>query len=116
MDAIDKNSRPRGRAKRTLATLLAVVFALMVLAPAPVVAADPTSAQYETDVAQIGNDVAAAPGQEATAAEPAQGLQSKVVPALPFTGLDLIALVTVSLALLSLGFALRRLGTVRARA
>ena len=87
-------------------TTLAAVLALAAFGPGAALAADPTGAQYDSDVRQIGE---VGGGGDADSSEPATGLQKKVVGALPFTGIDLIALAAVALALASLGVALRRL-------
>ena len=44
---------------------------------------------------------------------PPAGLQKKVVTGLPFTGLDVVALLAVAVALTSMGLALRRLTAER---
>jgi hypothetical protein len=74
----------------------------------PAVAQDPTSAQYDTSVTQVTSE-AEVGGASNAPAPPSSGLQTNVVGGLPFTGLDLIALVAVALAFTSVGFALRRM-------
>lgn len=75
------------------------------LAVVPAVQAEgnPTDAQYRDVAAQVNQDVGG--GGDNTSSTGA--LQKDFVSGLPFTGLDLIALVAVAVALASLGFALR---------
>lgn len=79
------------------------VTALLVLlvSTAGASASDPTKEQYRNTVTQISKGSGGAGG--------ASGLDKTVVSGLPFTGLDLIALVGVAVVLASMGFALRRL-------
>lgn len=80
------------------ATLLALAGMLLFAAPAMGQSGDPTSAQYKDEA-----------GGGASTQPPDSGLQKEVVGGLPFTGLDLIALAAVAIALTSMGLALRRL-------
>lgn len=68
---------------------------------------DPTTSQYENAVTQASNSAGADGGDS--------GLEKSVVGGLPFTGLDLIALVAVGVALASMGLALRRLTSSNGR-
>src|SRR3954453_6433146 len=92
---------------RTRFTLFfsAVVVTAAIAAPA-VQAGDPTGAQYENGVTQIEKGVGGGNGKAKTSHGP---LNSPVVSGLPFTGLDLVRLGAVAIALMSLGLALRRL-------
>lgn len=81
---------------------LVVAFGLAAVAPA--VAQDPVASQYDNQVVEV-KSASASSGSE----DEASGLQKTVVGGLPFTGLDVIALGAVALALTSIGFALRRL-------
>ncbi len=72
----------------------AVLFLLVLAARAS--ASDPTQDQYHT-VTQISHGSGAS------------GLEKTVVSGLPFTGLDLIALLGVAVLLTTMGLALRRL-------
>lgn len=73
----------------------------VLLMPAGAAASDPTNSQYESAVTQVSGSA----GGEARST----GLEKSVVGGLPFTGLDLIALAAVAVALTSMGVALRRL-------
>jgi hypothetical protein len=86
--------------------LLAMITALSLAAPVAAQAADATKAQYGTAVSQIGGEVGGGQSQSS-------GLQKRVVGGLPFTGLDVIALAAVAVALTSMGLALRRLTAER---
>jgi hypothetical protein len=74
-------------------------------------AQDPTAAQYDNSVVDVQsagsnstpNSTSEPPAQQAS------GLQASVIGGLPFTGLDVIALAAVALALTSVGLALRQL-------
>jgi hypothetical protein len=87
---------------------MAVVTALWLVGPVSLAqAADATDEQYGTPVSKVaaqlgGNDPA-----------PPSGLEKKVVSGLPFTGLDVVALFAVAVALTSMGLALRRLTAER---
>ncbi len=72
-------------------------LALLVWAPGAFAASDPTQEQYR-NITQISHGGGGA-----------SGLEKTVVSGLPFTGLDLIALLAVAVLLTSMGFALRRL-------
>ena len=73
------------------------VLALLVWAAGAFAASDPTQEQYR-NITQISHGGGGA-----------SGLEKTVVSGLPFTGLDLIALLAVAVLLTSMGFALRRL-------
>jgi hypothetical protein len=95
---------PRRAAAPRLLAVACVVAAISAAAAPAAMAEDPTSAQYETPVTR-----AAETGGPRTPSAPSSGLRKAVVGGLPFTGLDLIALVAVAFAFTSVGFALRRL-------
>jgi hypothetical protein len=107
------NSIPVRRRTARRNALLALTGALLMLplvlaVPATGQPSDPTAAQYVDSVDQVAGDLGG--GDDGTSGEaPPSGLEKKVVGGLPITGLDLIALVAVAIALTSMGFALRRL-------
>lgn len=75
----------------------------------------PTDAQYEDQVTQLvgdggGADAAAETGAPADAAVPA--LEQNIVGSLPITGLDVLALGAVALALMLMGLGLRRMTAI----
>jgi hypothetical protein len=72
---------------------------------------DPTNDQYSNPVTKVAADLGSG-GNGNTPSAPA-GLHKKVVGGLPFTGLDVVALAAVAIALMSMGFALRRLTAER---
>lgn len=87
-----------------------------VFAATSAMAADPVSVQYGTSVTDVSSSVShstsyaqSSASAEAATSEEATGLKSTLVSGLPFTGLDLVALFAVALALAAAGFALRRL-------
>lgn len=88
--------------KSKIAGLLIVAMCATFAAPALAGAqqADPTSAQYDNELTQIG--VGSNPPPEETS-----GLDGRVGP-LPFTGFDVIAMAAVALAVTGLGLALQR--------
>jgi len=94
--------------------LLALVGALAALAlVGPVTmaqATDSTHDQYQTQVQQVSGNLG---GGSGTTSPTPSGLQKKVVGGLPFTGLDVVALAAVAVALVTMGFALRRLTAER---
>jgi hypothetical protein len=89
----------------------ACLIALLTAAiAAPVASAsNPINSQYSNGVTQIENQVGG--GQRSAAGAPSDPgpPNSPIVQGLPFTGLDLVALAAVAIALLSLGLVLRRL-------
>lgn len=103
--------------------IAAVVCMALLAFAAPAVAQDPVETQYDTPVTEAtenagsagpaGTTSAATAAAEATPADESSGLKGNLVGGLPFTGLDVIALAAVALALASLGFALRRLTAPR---
>lgn len=116
---MSRRLRHRYSTNRITAALVATaVLALSSAVPA-LAASDPTSAQYDDSVTQIDQaggggpnviaEQATTPAPEATA-KPA--LRQDIVSGLPFTGLDVVALAAVAVALTSVGFALRRLSAV----
>ena len=102
-----RQDRPRLPARgRKLIVSAVMTVALLVALPAAAAAAQassPTSAQYDTTNNQI-----AAGGGGGGPAEPSGG-NDPVISGLPFTGVDLVLLGIVALALLSAGIALQRL-------
>jgi hypothetical protein len=100
----------RNRAPRTIVALVATVAAMWLVGPVALAqAGDPTNAQYDNQVTQVAGNVGGG-GDDGSAPS---GLQKKVVGGLPFTGLDVVALLAVAVALTSMGFALRRLTSER---
>ena len=99
----------RIRSSGRFIALLATVSALWLVGPVALAhAGDPTKAQYHNPVTQVAGDVGGG-GDGPTSS----GLQKKVVGGLPFTGLDVVALLAVAVALTSMGLALRRLTAER---
>jgi hypothetical protein len=74
-------------------------------AGSPSTLSDPTAAQYGSQSVTHGG------GDGSTHSV---GLKAHVVGGLPFTGIDMIALGAIALALMSAGVALRKLSTPRA--
>jgi hypothetical protein len=106
---VDDSQTMSARTRFTQLFLAAVVTAA-IAAPAAR-AGDPTGAQYQNSVSQIEKGVGGG-GNSHTNTSVAHGsgpLNSPVVSGLPFTGLDLVALGAVAVALMSLGLVLRRL-------
>jgi hypothetical protein len=104
-DAARRN-RPRLPARGRMLILSAVMtVALLVALPgaAAAQASSPTSAQYNTTNHQIAGG-----GGGGGPSEPSGG-NDPVISGLPFTGVDLVLLGIVALALLSAGIALQRL-------
>jgi hypothetical protein len=92
--------------------LLATVSALWLVGPVALAhAGDPTKAQYHSQVTQVAGEVGGGDGTPPATAPAA--LQKKVVGGLPFTGLDVVALLAVAVALTSMGLVLRRLTAER---
>ena len=90
---------------------LAAVVTAAIAAPAAQ-AGDPTGAQYQNSVSQIEKGVGGGGsdnGPNTGGSQSAGPLNSPVVQGLPFTGLDLVALGAVAIALMSLGLVLRRI-------
>jgi len=101
------NKKTRTHASR-FAALIATVAALSLIGPVSLAqAGDSTKEQYKTPVTKVAADVGG--GGPASPS----GLQKKVVGGLPFTGLDVVALFAVAVALTSMGLALRRLTAER---
>jgi hypothetical protein len=100
-----KNSRIRAP-RSIVATLVASVALWMVGPVALAHAGDPVKSQYDNEVTKVAGTVG---GNDPTPPAPTAGLQKEVVQGLPFTGLDVVALLAVAVALMSMGFALRRL-------
>jgi hypothetical protein len=78
-------------------------------------AGDATKSQYDNQVSQVAGAVGGGGGggSAPAATHTAGTLQKNVVAGLPFTGLDLVALLGVAVALTSLGLGLRRLTAER---
>jgi hypothetical protein len=95
---------------RSFVALLATVTALSLVGPVGLAQAkDATNDQYANPVSKVAGSVGGG-GDDGSA--PA-GLKKKVVGGLPFTGLDVVALLAVAVALTSMGLALRRLTAER---
>jgi hypothetical protein len=106
-------SKPRAnRLRRRLGLVtITVVAALSVAGPVSFAqAADATKEQYAKPAAKIAAGLGGKDPKDP--AQPA-GLQKQVVSGLPFTGLDVVALLAVAVALTSMGLALRRLSADR---
>ncbi len=100
-----KHSRKRSR---LFVAMLTTVAALWIVGPVALAqAGDATDAQYHNPVTKVAADVGG--GNDG----PKAPLQKKVVSGLPFTGLDVVAMLAVAVALTSMGFALRRLTAER---
>ena len=98
----------RIRAPRSIVATLATVAALWLVGPVALAhAGDPVKAQYDNEVTKVAGTVGG--GNDGTPPAPTAGLQKEVVKGLPFTGLDVVALLAVAVALMSMGLALRRL-------
>lgn len=103
----------QNRTGRNLASLtLALSLSVLVIGAAPMAAlaqtsGDPTKAQYDNSVEQIQDGFGSAPSGGSS------GLQEEIISGLPFTGLDVIALIAVAAALITMGFALRHLTAER---
>jgi hypothetical protein len=101
----------RNRAPRTIVALVATVAAMWLVGPVALAqAGDATKAQYNNDVTKVAGNIGGGGGDDGT--DPS-GLQKKVAGGLPFTGLDVVALLAVAVALTSMGLALRRLTSER---
>jgi hypothetical protein len=102
-DAARRN-RPRlpARGKLILSAVMTVALLVSLPGAAAAQASSPTSAQYDTTNDQI------AAGGGGGPSEPSGG-NDPVISGLPFTGVDLVLLGIVALALLSAGIAIQRL-------
>jgi uncharacterized membrane protein len=101
-------SRNRHSRQARIVALLATFVVLWLVGPVGLAQANnPTDAQYDNSVTKVGGEIGGGSATSPTAAP--SGLQKKVVGGLPFTGLDMVALTVVSVALLSMGLGLRRL-------
>jgi hypothetical protein len=102
-----RNTRIR---KSRIVALLVTVAALSIVGPVAMAqASSPTNAQYDNDVQKVAAGLG---GGNNTPSAPA-GLQKKVVGGLPFTGLDVVAMLAVAVALTTMGLALRKLTAER---
>ena len=100
------------RSSRSLVALLMTVAALCLVGPVSMAqAGDPTDGQYDTEVQKVAAGIGGG-GDGNTPSTPA-GLQKKVVQGLPFTGLDVVAMLAVAVALTTMGLALRKLTAER---
>jgi hypothetical protein len=101
-----RRNRPRLPARGKLILSAVMTVALLVALPgaAAAQASSPTSAQYDTTNDQIA---AGGGGGPSELSEPSGG--DPVISGLPFTGVDLVLLGIVALALLSAGIAIQRL-------
>jgi hypothetical protein len=100
----------RIRAPRSIVATLVASVALWMVGPVALAhAGDPVKSQYDNEVTKVAGTV----GNDGTPPAPKAGLQKEVVQGLPFTGLDVVALLAVAVALMSMGFALRRLTAER---
>jgi hypothetical protein len=101
-----RRNRPRLPARGKLILSAVMTVALLVALPgaAAAQASGPTSAQYDTTNDQIA---AGGGGGPSELSEPSGG--DPVISGLPFTGVDLVLLGIVALALLSAGIAIQRL-------
>jgi hypothetical protein len=108
----DQDRVPKHRFGRRFGVVLILCLALATPAAFAEAASDPIPAQYENAVAGVSDDVGGG-GGNLPVENPEVSLQQTFVDVLPFTGLDLIALVTVAVVLMSVGFTLRRLTTNR---
>jgi len=107
------STKSHKRPPRFLACLgVAICFALAGAAPG-LAESDPTAAQYDDPLQQVTDSSGGGGGVDETPEPARSGLQKEVVGGLPFTGLDVIALAAVALALTSMGFALRRMTAPR---
>ena len=85
--------------------IVSAVMSVALLAALPAAAAQassPTSAQYDTTNYQLAAGGGGGPSDPSAGNDP-------VISGLPFTGVDLVLLAVVALALLSAGIALQRL-------
>lgn len=99
----------RNSASARVVALLAAIAALGLIGPVSLAqAGDATKAQYDDEVTQVAANVG---GGGPPAQDPV--LQQEVVSGLPFTGLDVVALLAVAVALTSMGLVLRRLAAER---
>jgi hypothetical protein len=97
------------KARRLAAAVFAAVSALMLLATSAIAAVSSAQQGYSTPGGKIQSQVEA---QVQTFTDPHTHTVAAVVnhgPQLPFTGLDVVAVLIVGLALLALGFGIRRL-------
>jgi hypothetical protein len=102
---------PKIRSSRSIFALVMTVAALCLIGPVTMAhATDPADGQYKTDVQKVAAGLGS--GGNNTPSAPA-GLQKKVVEGLPFTGLDVAAMLAVAVALTSMGLALRKLTAER---
>jgi hypothetical protein len=107
--AMTKSSKTHSR---RIVALLVTVAALSLVGPVTMAqAGNPTNAQYDNEVTKVAAGFGSG-GNNNTPTAPA-GLQKKVVHGLPFTGLDVVAMLAVAVALTSMGLALRKLTAER---
>jgi hypothetical protein len=96
--------RPRlaARGRMLIVSAVMTVALLVALPAAAALASSPTSAQYDTTNHQLAAGGGGGPSDPSAGNDP-------VVSGLPFTGVDLVLLGIVALALLSAGIAMKRL-------
>jgi hypothetical protein len=100
----------RIRAPRSIIAIMATVASLWLVGPVTLAhAGDPVKAQYDNNVTKVAGTVGGGNDPTPPAPTAPSGLQKEVVGGLPFTGLDVVALLAVAVALMSMGLALRRL-------
>lgn len=105
-----KNARNRFAAFALIA-VIGALFAGPAAAFAQDALSDPSAAQYQPQPHVQGTTTT---GNDAVAANSSGGNNGGSTGSLPFTGLDVVVLSAVALALIGTGFALRRLSTPRA--
>jgi hypothetical protein len=109
---MDTAMTKHSRNPRRIVALLATVTALWVAGPVALAhAGDATNDQYSNPVTKVAADLGS--GGNGNGPSAPSGLHKKVVGGLPFTGLDVVALAAVAIALMSMGVALRRLTAER---
>jgi hypothetical protein len=102
---------PRMNVRTRFARIFLAAAVTAAIAAPVAQAGNPTDAQYQNGVTQIERGVGGdnGNGPSTDQSQSAGPLNSPVVGGLPFTGLDLVALGAVAVALMSLGLVLRRL-------
>jgi len=110
--SVHRHASPSKRPTRRLRMILALasLSAALFLLPGRAFAGDPTNAQYNAPAqnlqAALGGGQGGAPAQRVAVPKAAPG------PTLPFTGLDVVALAAVAIALTGTGVVLRRLASI----
>jgi hypothetical protein len=101
------SQRTPTRLRRRLAAFAALACATALAGPAAAPAQDETGAARNDAPARVAGSAGG------DSAEGESGLRKRVVGGLPFTGLDLLAMAAVAVALASMGLAVRRLSAER---